>query len=45
MDDRIDVSAFSHSLLTISGTMAAINPDVEDMKVSRQDFLSALDEV
>jgi hypothetical protein len=25
--------------------MAAINPDVEDMKVSRQDFFSALEEV
>jgi vesicle-fusing ATPase len=38
-------SSFAFSRHIKVGTMAAINPDVENMKVSRQDFLSALDEV
>lgn len=38
-------SSFAFSRHTKVGTMASIGPDVEDMKVNRQDFLSALDEV
>ncbi|KAH8727920.1 P-loop containing nucleoside triphosphate hydrolase protein [Phaeosphaeriaceae sp. PMI808] len=38
-------SSFAFSRHIKVGTMAAIDPDVENMKVSRQDFLSALDEV
>lgn len=38
-------SSFAFSRHIKVGTMAAINPDVEDMKVNRQDFLQALDEV
>ncbi|KAF2876524.1 vesicle-fusing ATPase [Massariosphaeria phaeospora] len=38
-------SSFAFSRHIKVGTMAAINPDVEDMKVNRQDFLSALNEV
>ena len=38
-------SSFAFSRHIKVGTMAAINPDVENMKVSRADFLSALDEV
>jgi vesicle-fusing ATPase len=38
-------SSFAFSRHIKVGTMAAINPDVEDMKVNRQDFLSALEEV
>jgi vesicle-fusing ATPase len=38
-------SSFAFSRHIKVGTMAAINPDVEDMKVNRQDFLNALDEV
>ncbi|KAF3050918.1 transport between ER and Golgi ATPase protein [Didymella keratinophila] len=38
-------SSFAFSRHIKVGTMAAINPDVENMKVNRQDFLSALEEV
>jgi vesicle-fusing ATPase len=38
-------SSFAFSRHIKVGTMAAIDPDVENMKVSRQDFLSALEEV
>lgn len=38
-------SSFAFSRHIKVGTMAAINPDVENMKVNRQDFLAALDEV
>jgi vesicle-fusing ATPase len=38
-------SSFAFSRHIKVGTMASINPDVENMKVCRQDFLSALDEV
>jgi vesicle-fusing ATPase len=38
-------SSFAFSRHIKVGTMAAIDPDVENMKVNRQDFLSALDEV
>ncbi|KZM22318.1 Vesicle-fusing ATPase [Ascochyta rabiei] len=38
-------SSFAFSRHIKVGTMAAINPDVENMKVNRQDFLQALDEV
>lgn len=38
-------SSFAFSRHIKVGTMAAINPDVENMKVGRQDFLSALEEV
>lgn len=38
-------SSFAFGRHTKVGTMAAVDPNVEHMKVSRQDFLSALDEV
>ncbi|KAF2649393.1 vesicle-fusing ATPase [Lophiostoma macrostomum CBS 122681] len=38
-------SSFAFSRHIKVGTMASINPDVENMKVNRQDFLGALDEV
>ncbi|KAJ4992201.1 ATPase [Stagonosporopsis vannaccii] len=38
-------SSFAFSRHIKVGTMAAINPDVENMKVNRQDFLAALEEV
>ncbi|KAJ4341187.1 transport between ER and Golgi ATPase protein [Didymella glomerata] len=38
-------SSFAFSRHIKVGTMAAINPDVENMKVNRQDFFSALEEV
>jgi vesicle-fusing ATPase len=38
-------SSFAFSRHIKVGTMAAINPDVENMKVSRADFFSALEEV
>lgn len=38
-------SSYAFSRHIKVGTMAAINPDVENMKVNRQDFLSALEEV
>ncbi|KAF2279561.1 AAA-domain-containing protein [Westerdykella ornata] len=38
-------SSFAFSRHIKVGTMAAINPDVENMKVNRQDFLNALEEV
>lgn len=38
-------SSFAFSRHIKVGTMAAIDPNVENMKVSRQDFLSALEEV
>ncbi|KAF2267410.1 vesicle-fusing ATPase [Lojkania enalia] len=38
-------SSFAFSRHIKVGTMAAINQDVENMKVNRQDFLNALDEV
>lgn len=38
-------SSFAFSRHIKVGTMAAINPDVENMKVNMQDFISALDEV
>lgn len=38
-------SSFAFSRHIKVGTMASINSDVENMKVNRQDFLSALDEV
>lgn len=38
-------SSFAFSRHIKVGTMAAINPDVENMKVNRQDFMQALDEV
>ncbi|CAO2654252.1 Nn.00g109850.m01.CDS01 [Neocucurbitaria sp. VM-36] len=38
-------SSYAFSRHIKVGTMAAINPDVENMKVNRQDFLRALEEV
>ncbi|KAH9861529.1 hypothetical protein J1614_011278 [Plenodomus biglobosus] len=38
-------SSYAFSRHIKVGTMAAINPDVENMKVNRQDFLNALEEV
>ncbi|KAJ4355000.1 transport between ER and Golgi ATPase protein [Ascochyta clinopodiicola] len=38
-------SSFAFSRHIKVGTMAAINPDVENMKVNREDFLQALEEV
>jgi vesicle-fusing ATPase len=38
-------SSFAFARYVKVGTMASIDPDVEKMKVSRQDFLSALGEV
>ncbi|OAL01382.1 AAA-domain-containing protein [Phaeosphaeriaceae sp. SRC1lsM3a] len=38
-------SSFAFSRHIKVGTMAAIDPNVEDMKVNRQDFLGALEEV
>ncbi|KAF9696834.1 hypothetical protein EKO04_005579 [Ascochyta lentis] len=38
-------SSFAFSRHIKVGTMAAINPDVENMKVNQQDFLQALEEV
>ena len=38
-------SSFAFSRHIKVGTMAAINPDVENMKVGRNDFMSALEEV
>ncbi|KAF2853894.1 AAA-domain-containing protein [Plenodomus tracheiphilus IPT5] len=38
-------SSYAFSRHIKVGTMAAINPDVENMKVNREDFLSALEEV
>ncbi|KAF2012018.1 vesicle-fusing ATPase [Aaosphaeria arxii CBS 175.79] len=38
-------SSFAFSRHIKVGTMAAINPDVENMKVNRADFLQALEEV
>lgn len=38
-------SSFAFSRHIKVGTMAAINPDVENMKVNMQDFLQALEEV
>ncbi len=38
-------SSYAFSRHIKVGTMAAINPDVENMKVNRQDFMSALEEV